>query len=53
MKPNFYVELECVFNQFLKHHVKIQFNEKVGREDILKTSIRNEILHKINNNGLE
>jgi len=37
MKDGFYKELEHVFDQFLKYHMKIllgDFNANVGREDI-------------------
>jgi hypothetical protein len=39
MKDKFYKELECVFDKFLKHHMKIllvDFNAKLGREEIFK-----------------
>jgi hypothetical protein len=39
VKDSFYEELEHVFNQFPKYHVKIlagDFNAKEGRENILK-----------------
>jgi len=45
MKDSFYEELQCVFNQFLKYHMKIllgDFNAKVGREDIFKAAFRDE-----------
>jgi len=38
-KDGFCEELHCIFNQFLKYHMKIlfeDFNGKVGREDIFK-----------------
>jgi hypothetical protein len=38
-KDSFYEELEGVFDQFPKYHMKIllgDFNAKVGREDIFK-----------------
>jgi hypothetical protein len=41
VKDSFYEELEPVVDQFHKYHMKIllgYFNEKVGREDILKQS---------------
>jgi hypothetical protein len=43
-----------VFDQFLKYHVKIlsgDFNAKVGREDIFKPTIGNEILHETSNDN--
>jgi hypothetical protein len=53
MKDNFYEELQCVFNQFLKNHVKIllgEFSAKIGRKCIFRPTIGNEGLHKISNN---
>jgi hypothetical protein len=51
-----YEELECVFDIFPKYHMEIllvDFSAKVGREDIFKTTIENEILHEItNDNGV-
>jgi hypothetical protein len=47
-------ELEQVFDNFLKYHMKIllwDFNTKVGREDTFKPTIRNESLHEINNDN--
>jgi hypothetical protein len=43
--------VECVFNKFPKYLMKIllDFDAKVGREDIFKPTIRNESLHNINN----
>jgi len=38
-KDSFYEELEQVFHNFSKYHMKIllgDFNEKLGREDIFK-----------------
>jgi hypothetical protein len=51
VKDTFYEELECVFYKFPKYHMKIllDFNAKVGREDIFKPKIENERLHKISN----
>jgi hypothetical protein len=45
----FYDELEHVFNISPKYHRKIllDFNAKVGREDIFKQKIGNESLHEI------
>jgi len=54
IKDSFYEELEHVFNQFPKYHLKIllgDFNTKVRREDILKPTIRNETLHEINSDN--
>jgi hypothetical protein len=54
LKGSFYEELECVFDKFLKYHMKIllgDFSAKVGREDIFKPTIRNDSLHKISNDN--
>jgi hypothetical protein len=54
VKDSFYEELERVFEKFPKYHMKIlleDFNAKVGREDIFKSTIRNESLHKISNDN--
>jgi hypothetical protein len=54
VKDSFYEELEHVFDKFHKYHMKIMlgdFNAKVGREDILKPTVWNEILHKISNDN--
>jgi len=52
MKDSLYEELEHLFDQFLKYHMKIlleHFNAKLGRED----TIRDEDLHEIRyNNGV-
>ena len=49
-KDIFYEELEQVFfYHFPKYHMKIllgDFNAKVGRENIFKLTIGNEILHQ-------
>jgi hypothetical protein len=47
------VELERVFDKFPKYHMKIllDFNAKVGREDIFKQTIGNETLHEISNDN--
>jgi hypothetical protein len=56
-KDRFYEELEQVFHKFPMSHMNIllgDFNAKVGREDIFKPTIGNEILHEINNdNGVK
>jgi hypothetical protein len=43
MKDSFYEELERVFDKFPKYHMKIllDFNAKVGREDIFEPTIGN------------
>jgi hypothetical protein len=49
-KDSFYKELEGVFDQFPKYHIKIlkgNFNAKVGREDLFKPTIGNESLHDV------
>ena len=55
-KDSFYEELEQVFDQFPKYHTKIllgDFNAKVGRESIFKTTIGQESLHQdSNDNGV-
>ena len=48
-------ELEQVFDHFPKYHTKIllDFNAKVGRENIFKPTIGNESLHQhSNDNGV-
>ena len=55
-KDSFYVELEQVFDHFPEYHMKIllgDFNAKVGREKIFKSTIGNESLHQYSkNNGV-
>jgi hypothetical protein len=54
VKDSFYKELECVFDIFPKCHMKMwlgDFNVKVGKEDIFKSTIGNESLHEINNDN--
>jgi exonuclease III len=48
IKDSFYEELEQVFDEFPRYHIKKllgDFNAKVGREDIFKPIIGNENLH--------
>jgi hypothetical protein len=56
-KDSFYEELEQVFDYFTTHHatiILVDFNEKFGREDILKPTIVNESLHQdSNDNGVK
>jgi hypothetical protein len=56
MKDSFYEELEQVFDQFPRYHMKIlegDFNTKVRREDIFKPIIGNKNLHEArNDNGV-
>jgi hypothetical protein len=54
VKDSFYDEMERVFDKFPKYHMKIllrDFSVKVGREDIFKLTIWNEILHEISNDN--
>jgi hypothetical protein len=42
VKDSFYEELECVFNKFPKHHMKMllgDISDNVGKEDISKPTI--------------
>jgi hypothetical protein len=53
-KDSFYEELEGVFDQFPKYHMKIlleDFNTKMGIEDIFKPTIRNKSLHETSNDN--
>jgi exonuclease III len=53
IKDSFYEELEEVFSQFLRYHMKIllgDFNAKIGKDDIFKPIISNENLHEASNN---
>jgi hypothetical protein len=46
-KDSFYEELEQVFDHFRKYYMKIllgDFNAKLGRDDIFKPTIGNEIV---------
>jgi hypothetical protein len=54
IKDSFYEELEQVFCQFPRYHMKIllgDFNAKVGREDIFEPIIGNESLHEASNDN--
>jgi len=55
-KDSLYEELEQVFFDFPKYHLKILlgfFNTKVGRENIFKLTIKNECVHQdSNDNGV-
>jgi endonuclease/exonuclease/phosphatase family metal-dependent hydrolase len=57
IKDSVYEELEEVFDQFPRYHMKIlmgDFNAKVGREDIFKPITGNESLHEASNdNGVK
>jgi hypothetical protein len=52
-KDSFYEELEQVFDHSPKYHMKIllDFNAKVGRENIFKPTNGNESLHQDNNDN--
>ena len=52
-KDGFYEELEQVFDHFPKYHMKIllDFNAKVGRENVFKPTIGNEGLHQHSNDN--
>jgi hypothetical protein len=56
IKDSFFAELEQVFDQFPRYHMKMllgDFNAKVGREDIFKPIIGNDSLHEASNdNGI-
>jgi hypothetical protein len=52
IKDSFYKQLEQVFYQFHRYHMKIllgDFNTKVGQEDTFKPIIGNEELHEVAN----
>jgi hypothetical protein len=53
MKDTFYEEPEYVSDTFPKYHMKISldFNDKLGREDIFEPIIRNESLHEISSDN--
>jgi endonuclease/exonuclease/phosphatase family metal-dependent hydrolase len=55
-KDRFYEELEQVFRDFSKYHVKIllgDFNEKTGERRYFQTNTLNDILQKdSNDNGV-
>jgi hypothetical protein len=54
MKESIYEELERVFDEFPKHHMRIllgSFNTKIDRKEIFKLTIENESLHEINNDA--
>jgi len=51
-KDSFYEELEPVFDNFPKYHMKIllgDFNAKEGRENIFKPTIGDDSLHQNSN----
>jgi hypothetical protein len=54
IKDSIYEELQHVFDQFCRYHMKIllgDFNAMVGTEDILKAAIGNESLHEASNDN--
>jgi hypothetical protein len=54
VKDSFYEELERVFDEFPKYHMKIllgDFNVKVGKGRLFKPTIGNESLHEISNDN--
>jgi hypothetical protein len=54
IKDSIYKEIEQVFHQFPRNHMKIflgDFNAKVGREDIFKPIIGNECVHEASNDN--
>jgi hypothetical protein len=55
VKDSLYKEFDCIFDTFPKYHMKIvlDFDAKVGREDIFKSTIGNESLNEIINNGIQ
>jgi len=53
-KDSFYEELEQVFDHFLKYHMKMlleDFNAKVERENIFKSTIGQDSLHQDSNDS--
>jgi hypothetical protein len=54
LKGSIYEKLERVFDKFSKYHTQIllgDFNAKVRREDIFKSTIGNDSLHELSNNN--
>jgi hypothetical protein len=54
IKDSFYEELEQVFDQFPRYHMKTllgDFNAKVGKEDIFKPIIGKERVHEASNDN--
>jgi hypothetical protein len=51
MKGRFYEERKHVLDKFPKYHMKmlLDFNDKVGMEDIFKPTVGNESLLEISN----
>jgi hypothetical protein len=49
-EDSFYEELERLFSKFPMYHMKmLDFNGKIGREDIFEPTAGNESLHEISN----
>jgi hypothetical protein len=51
---SFYEELECVFDQFCKYHMKIvlrHISAKVGMEDTFEVTVGNKSLHETSNDS--
>jgi hypothetical protein len=54
VNDGFHEELTCMFEKFPKYHLKVllgEFNAKVDREGIFKSTTENERLHKISNDN--
>jgi hypothetical protein len=54
VKDSFYEELGHVFYQFPRYNMKIllgDFSVEIGRENILKLTVKNESLHEISNDN--
>jgi hypothetical protein len=54
VKDSLYEELGHVFDKFPRYNMKIllsDFNVKVGREDIFKPTVGNEVSHEISNDN--
>jgi hypothetical protein len=53
VKDRFYEELEHIFDNLPEYCMKMlgDFNDKIGRADIFKSTIWNESLHEISNDN--
>jgi hypothetical protein len=53
VKDSLYEKFECILDEFHKYHTKmlLNFNAKVGREDIFKPRVWNGSLLKTNNDN--
>jgi hypothetical protein len=50
VKDNFHEALECIFDKFLKYHLKIllgDFSPRIGSEDIFKPTVGKESLSQL------